>query len=431
MRTLNKIVRKSNTLIESAHDLTKVEQKLLLLLTTYIKPNDQDFKLCKIKISDFIQLAGKTHHHYSEIETIVLSLMTKTLRIIIKDDNGNPTTINTTWLSSSRYTKGSGYIQLRFDPELKPLLLNLKGCFTSFQLRNVFLLSKASNITMYELLKQYEKIGKRTFRLEELKRILNIPKEQYKLYGHFKSKIILKAQKELKERTDICFEFEEIKEGRKVAIINFIIRKNENTVKLIDISSMRDISGKTENSTLSKLIKLLPKPYQHSSAIIELLKTYLEKKDFDYVCRNIEYSNSKSNATKLETEEHTKSNYRGYLKKTLKNDFGLAYREDQIARKEQAKLQKEKNLLKEALAIEKKKKLDTEQAELKLIEKQKELAKKHIKLLPQKQLQELETETISMMDATMQQLVINKKLGWKTNLQLKMNEVVRKRLFSD
>ena len=154
MRALNKIIRKSNVLIETAHDLTKIEQKLLLLLTSYIKPSDQDFKLCQIKISDFIKLTGKDHHHYCEIEKIVLGLIKKTLRIIIKDENGNPTTINTTWLSSSRYTKGSGYIQLRFDPELKPLLLNLKGCFTSFQLNNVLLLTKSSNITMYELLKQ-------------------------------------------------------------------------------------------------------------------------------------------------------------------------------------------------------------------------------------------------------------------------------------
>jgi len=51
--------------------------------------------------------------------------------------------------------------------------------------------------------------------------------KKYKYYGNIKDKIILKAQKELKEKTDIAFEFIEIKEGRKRVVgIIFVIFKN-------------------------------------------------------------------------------------------------------------------------------------------------------------------------------------------------------------
>jgi len=431
MRALNKIVRKSNTLIESAHDLTKVEQKLLLLLTSYIKPSDQDFKLCQIKLSDFIQLTGKNHHHYSEIEKIVLGLIKKTLRIIIKDDNGNPTTINTTWLSSSRYTKGSGYIQLRFDPELKPLLLNLKGCFTSFQLKNVFLLTKSSNITMYELLKQYEKIGSRTFKIEELKRTLNIPNNQYKLYGHFKNKIILKAQRELKSMTDICFEFQEIKEGRKVAQIKFIIKKNTDIIKLIDISPIRDISADPDNTELKSLMMLLPEQYQNHSTIENLLKKYLDKKEFSYIARNIEYANVHSNATQTFSGNSQRSNYRGYLQKTLENDFGLAYQEDKKIKQEKEKIIQEQNVLHKQTKDEKQRKLVADKMSAQIEQGQKETAKQHLKSLSQAELQELEIEAVKNMDKDMKNIVDLKKTGWQITLNLKMISILKTRLFPD
>lgn len=47
--------------------------------------------------------------------------------------------------------------------------------------------------------------------------------KEYKLYTNFKAKVILKAQEELKQKTDIYFEFEEIKTGRAVTEIKFLI----------------------------------------------------------------------------------------------------------------------------------------------------------------------------------------------------------------
>ncbi|NGY80989.1 replication initiation protein [Bacillus megaterium] len=52
---------------------------------------------------------------------------------------------------------------------------------------------------------------------------LAIEPTKYKQYGHFKSKVLAVAQKEINNKTDIHFEFVEIKTGRKVTSIEFII----------------------------------------------------------------------------------------------------------------------------------------------------------------------------------------------------------------
>lgn len=60
-----------------------------------------------------------------------------------------------------------------------------------------------------------------------------IVKEEYPLYANFKSRVILTAQKELKQKTDIYFSFKEIKQGRKVVAIEFEIFENTKNKKKI------------------------------------------------------------------------------------------------------------------------------------------------------------------------------------------------------
>jgi plasmid replication initiation protein len=55
--------------------------------------------------------------------------------------------------------------------------------------------------------------------------ILQVP-TSYKLYSKFKQAVLQVAEKELIEHCDIFFEYEEIKEGKRVNEILFRIKKN-------------------------------------------------------------------------------------------------------------------------------------------------------------------------------------------------------------
>jgi hypothetical protein len=65
------------------------------------------------------------------------------------------------------------------------------------------------------MLKEYEKLKIRYIKVDELMDILQVP-SSYKLYSKFKQGILQVAEREICEHTDICFTFEEEKEGRKV-----------------------------------------------------------------------------------------------------------------------------------------------------------------------------------------------------------------------
>ena len=212
------LVTKSNMLIEANYKLGVIEQKIILCLASNIQPNDSDFHTYTLRVKEFCELLGlKGSPKYTELRAITRELMQKVFEIRIGSK-----VIQVAWLSYVAYNETEGTIDIRFDPFLRPYLLQLKKEFTSYKLENVVKLKSSYSIRIYELLKQYEKIQERTFDLNDLRKLLGA-EDVYPKYGNFKQRVLIPAQKELKKKTDISFEIDEIKKGRKVEKVRFRI----------------------------------------------------------------------------------------------------------------------------------------------------------------------------------------------------------------
>ena len=223
------LVVKSNHLIEASYRLTTQEQRIVLILSSMVKPDDKDFHRYKIEVKEFNRLVGiENEGGYTRTKETTKKLLERVLVIKNLKDKKE---LQIGWLASAEYSEGEGFVELEFSPKLKPYLLALKECFTQYQLKNVIALKRSYSIRIYELLKQYEKIGERYFEVDQLKRILGIKDEQYKLYGDFKRKVIKPAEKELKTKTDIYFNFKEKKKARKVTGLYFFIKRHEKEAK--------------------------------------------------------------------------------------------------------------------------------------------------------------------------------------------------------
>lgn len=274
-------VTKSNELIESTYKLSLQEQRILLVMASKVQPSDETLKTYRFRARDFIEIIGNSKRtgFYSYLREIVNGLQTKVLTI--KKDGKQR---NYSWVITSIYEDNEGYITLQFHPELKGFFLELKDKFTSYQLENVVRLNSVYSIRIYELLKQYERIKKRKLTLMELRAFLGIEPTKYKQYGHFKSKVLLVAQNEVNNNTDISFMFNEIKTGRKVTSIEFII--NSNSHQLIEV--VLDESKQVEDKQLSLFddLQILLSNLGISADKIEwLIKEFSE----DQIRRNINY----------------------------------------------------------------------------------------------------------------------------------------------
>jgi len=221
----NYLVAKSNYFImNGSYDLSLEEQKIILTLASMIQPEDDEFKTYDFRIADFMALLGvKDKSKYTEIPKITRDLMKKVLEI-----HEGKRIIQVAWLNSAIYDKGSGQVTLRFSPDLKPYMLQLKERFTQYQLINVLMMKSKYSPRVYEILKanEFKKQGYIKIEITELRKLLKT-EDIYPMYNDFKRFVILRTQKEINKNTDVSFDFEEIKTGRKVTSLKFYIKPNK------------------------------------------------------------------------------------------------------------------------------------------------------------------------------------------------------------
>ena len=222
---------KDNRLINASYKLNLGELKLILAISSMVNPLDKEFKDYIISIKDFAKLLdvnlSTNKNFYSRIKRASGLLLSK--RVTIHENDGD---FQTVWLSGIKYYDNEGKVAVSFHPKLIEYYLQLQQ-YTKYRLKNITDLNSEYSLKLYEILKQYEKVGERIYDLEELKKFLGVEK-QYDRYYNLKKRILLVTQKEINEKTDISFEFEEIKEGRSIKAIRFYIKANKTKNKAIE-----------------------------------------------------------------------------------------------------------------------------------------------------------------------------------------------------
>ena len=216
-----------------------------------INKDDVDFKRYRLTIKEFIKITKtKDKNIYKNVAGYVESLRRRDLTIIKANS-----ILKLNWLSSAEYFDKQGYIELEFSPKLKPYLLQLKDSFTKLNRERLISFKSQHTGRVYELLKQYEKIKCREITIEKFKKYLGFENYEYKLYSEIKRSIIKRALNEINKNSDINVDFEEIKEGRKVIAIKFIITSKLNEVALTteqDDDKLEKIQEMLENKISKK-----------------------------------------------------------------------------------------------------------------------------------------------------------------------------------
>ena len=113
---------------------------------------------------------------------------------------------------------------------LKPYLLELKSNFKVYELQYVLNMNSEYAIRIYEMLKQYEKIGSRIFIVKDLQEILHVPVSYKKKYIDFRIKVLDISVREINKHSDLIVSYTPVKMGRSVHSINFTIEKNRNNI---------------------------------------------------------------------------------------------------------------------------------------------------------------------------------------------------------
>lgn len=221
----------SNELIHAKYHFSLWQKRVFMYFVSQIGKDVSEFGLQKVYISDLVRFFESEQNGTVAdiIENVPRQLYETSIQVPSRDAEGNErfgeVRLVTKYTKPQDKNPGNAYIELKFNEDLRPHLLDLKKQFSKYELRYIVHLQSAHAIRIYEILKSHQYQNTIDLDVDYLKVILEVS-EKYKLYGDFKRKIIDKAQGDLAQFCDLGFSYSELKVGKKVVTLRFTIFEN-------------------------------------------------------------------------------------------------------------------------------------------------------------------------------------------------------------
>lgn len=220
------VVVKANSLIEASYRLSIDEVRILALTIGTMDPKSNQ-KIFDFTVADFVREFPEISmdNAYKQIQGAIKRIYERSVRT---EDRERVTEFR--WVSSRTYFKNEGRFRIAMTDEVMPYLTQLKGQFTQYQLKNIAYFNSVHSIRIYELITQYRSIGNREITIEDLKKWLQV-EEKYSAFFDFKKRVLTPAIAEINEKSDLFIEVEQIKRGRTIHALKFVISHKKQAVE--------------------------------------------------------------------------------------------------------------------------------------------------------------------------------------------------------
>jgi hypothetical protein len=236
----------SNPLIEAVflQPFKELELKVLCLISKFINENnflhvhgEDAIEILKENVGQFLKISISKNqfcdflqtnplNFYKQIEILSRELIKKSILIESTSkksitSNSRKKFITVTLFGGISYEEGKAIFFI--NPILRLYLQHIKSNFTVLSLEHIANMNSSYAIKIYQLLKQYEKIKKRIFTIEEIKKILGISNLYSDDFRNLRKKVLEPAERNINHLSDIIISFETIKSRKKVCAIQFKI----------------------------------------------------------------------------------------------------------------------------------------------------------------------------------------------------------------
>ena len=223
-----KIFKHSHEINFARHSLSALSLDIFYTIISQIKNEDNELNEYVIDIKD-LEKKMKSEDYSKRLYRGNLSkaadeLMSQKVKIMSGDNY-----IQFHWFDKAVVNEKEHFIHLRLNQDLKEHLLNLEK-YVKGDLKSFLSLKSKYSKRIYTIACQYLKMKKVTLNLSELQDILELSDSIKSKYSNFKDRVLKQAIKEINESSDINISYKEIKTGRAVTKIEFIVSKKSKNV---------------------------------------------------------------------------------------------------------------------------------------------------------------------------------------------------------
>lgn len=310
-------VERSNDLNQlSPRGLSLTEIRFLAIYQAKINARNLETRTVTFPLAEFCKIMEIHQLTVTYIKRVADSIICKPIHLTSKKSKDG-------FIAVPLFTKCEVYrddirnewlIDIKCSEEVLPYMFEMKRNYFTYELWNALKLKSLNQLRMYEILKQYEKIGERTITLDSLKNMLGINKGSQSKYQDFRRDVLEVCQRALEQYTDIKYTFEPIRNGRKICALRFIITKNKNfkddlrLKEFIKPEDLEDIKGMPINDIDNPLNVTIESLYYRCNEAytigqLEMLYNYVESSGIKLNVNTENYIYSVYCQTKIEGSE--------------------------------------------------------------------------------------------------------------------------------
>ena len=184
------IVQKQNILNEiRSNNFTLQELRFFSIYLSKINPYDKSTRTVTFKLTDFQKIMDFKRLNIEQLKAATDSLLTKLVHIP-KESGGYTTFQLFKECTIDKDIGGEWYVSIDAHDKSLPLMFDFKDRYFKYELWNALRLKSANQIRMYEILKQYETIGKREIKVDDLRELLGIAPNEYPRWDNFKDRVL-------------------------------------------------------------------------------------------------------------------------------------------------------------------------------------------------------------------------------------------------
>ena len=318
------LVQKSKPLFSLwTSDLTLAEFKILDTYLSRINSHNPEQRTVRFEKGELEKLLNVKQIKPNELKLRLKHLMSNVVEI--KDNRKSKGFKLITLFEQAECEKdenGLWQVELACTSKAMEYIFNIEEIgYLRYKIRSITKISSLYSYILFTYL-EYNRFRKSwEISLDELKMLLNCTEESYSKFKEFNRCILKRCQKELQEKTDIRYNYEPIKKGKKVIAIKFTLETlidflpDTKQEEIIDVDLEKEFQYSQPLRFLARAVD-----FEFSEAELIILKDFVlqlfptnELEQYNYLKRQWNILNLHSQKTNIK-------NRFAYLKKLLENE---------------------------------------------------------------------------------------------------------------
>lgn len=269
------IVEKRNVLNElRSNNMTLQELRLFSIYLSKINPYNIETRVVRFPLDDFRRIMGLGYDmNITHFKSAVRGILQKIVEVPNESGSGYTAFQLFKRAKLEKNELDEWYVEFNAHDDALPLMFDFKDKYFKYELWNALRLKSPNQVRMYEILKQYERAGKRELTVSNLRELLGIAPSEYTYWQNFKVRVLDSCQEALKQTTDICYTYERGKVGKggKWLSIVFHIKKNTEYIDQLTLDEFIEMQPNPEPIETDSVDELNEQELDYGSELANFL----------------------------------------------------------------------------------------------------------------------------------------------------------------